>query len=119
MPLRRSGRLHPEDLLTTSDEARSYLWSLFLTFPPFVFLAVSALSGRARFSGIGIIALVVFMAGVVFGNLLISRIVRRLGRPRSALGYWLFRNRIAFALGPLRTVPHAIRLARAQGDELW
>src|SRR5947209_12846856 len=108
MPLRRSGRLRPEEVLTTSGEARSYLWSVLLTLLPFVVLVVSVFSGGDEFSGVRIIALFVFMAGAISGNLLINRIVRRLGRPRSALSYWLLRNRVGFALWPLRAIPHAI-----------
>lgn len=119
MPLRRSGHLRPEDLLTTSEEARSYLWSVLLTLLPFVVLVVSVFSGREGFSGVEIIAFFVFMAGAISGNLLINRIVRRLGQPRSALSYWVLRNRVGFALWPVRGVPHAIRLARKGGDELW
>jgi hypothetical protein len=86
---------------------------------PFVVLVVSMFSGRDELSGVQIIALFVFMAGAISVNLLINRIVRRLGRPRSAVSYWLLRNRVGFALWPLRAVPHAIRLARRRGDELW
>jgi hypothetical protein len=118
MPLRRSGRLRPEELLTTSEEARSYLWSVLLTLLPFVVLVGSVFSGGDEFSGVRIIALFVFAAGAISGNLLINRIVRRLGRPRSAFSYWLLRNRVGFALWPLRAIPHAIRLARSRGDEV-
>jgi len=105
--------------LTTSEEARSYLWSLLLTLPSFVVLVVSVLSGQDKFSAVEIIAFFVFMAGAFSGNLLINRIVRRLGRPRSALGYWFLRNRVAFALWRPRAVRHAFRTARNGGAALW
>jgi hypothetical protein len=119
MPLRRTGHLAPEDLLTTSAEARSYLWSVLLTFPAFVVFLVAGISRGSGVSGVQVIALFVFMAGAVPGNLLINRIVRRLGRPRSVLAYHLLRNRVGFALWRPSVVRHAKRLARRSGDELW
>lgn len=119
MPLRPSGRLAPEDLLTTAAEARSYLWSVVLTFPAWVVFLVAAASGGESLSGVAVIAFFVFMAGVALGNLLVSRIARRLGHPRSALAYHLLRMRVGLALWRPGVVRRALRLLTAPADELW
>jgi hypothetical protein len=108
-------RFEPEELITTAAEARSYLWSMLMTMTS---IAVALVALAVDASGLAVIAFVIFLAGAISGNLLTNRVVRRLGTPRSVLGFHVLRSRVGFALYSPQVVRRAIRVTRRPGEQI-
>lgn len=114
MPPIGSRRLRPEDLLTTADEARSYLWSTTVTL---ISSTVVAGGWMANAAAVSFLAFPAFMGGAIAGNLFISRVAHRLHGPKSGFRFYVLRSRIGFALWSPAVLQRALKLTRSSGDD--
>jgi hypothetical protein len=107
-------RLRPEDIISNASEAADFLLSLKLTVPPFLVFLVASTAQNALVMGA---ALIIFMLGALYGNLVVvRRIVQRLEPPRSYFGYQGLRMRVGFAMWSPGVVRRAWRLSRGQAS---